>query len=58
VVQEAIWNLVRHIAWWDIPGHVTGVPVCALMGGHFGEGIRLSLAISQVAPDQPAIEAS
>ena len=42
------------IACWDILGKVSGLPVCQLMGGRFGEGIRLYRAISQVAPDEMA----
>jgi cis-L-3-hydroxyproline dehydratase len=39
------------IACWDILGKVTGMPVCELMGGRFGENIRLYRAISQTPPD-------
>ena len=28
------------IACWDILGQVTGLPVCVLMGGRFGESVR------------------
>ncbi len=42
------------IACWDILGKVSGLPVCQLMGGRFGEGVRLYRAISQVAPDEMA----
>lgn len=42
------------IACWDILGQATGLPVCVLMGGRFGESIRLYRAISQVAPDEMA----
>jgi L-alanine-DL-glutamate epimerase-like enolase superfamily enzyme len=42
------------IACWDILGQATGLPVCVLMGGRFGEAIRLYRAISQVAPDEMA----
>lgn len=42
------------IACWDILGRATGLPVCVLMGGRFGDGIRLYRAISQVQPDQMA----
>src|ERR1700730_1378962 len=35
------------IACWDILGQVAGLPVCVLMGGRFGESVRLYRAISQ-----------
>lgn len=39
------------IACWDILGQVTGLPVCVLMGGRFGEKVRLYRAISQEDPE-------
>ena len=42
------------IACWDILGQSTGLPVCVLMGGRFGEKIRLYRAISQESPDEMA----
>jgi cis-L-3-hydroxyproline dehydratase len=42
------------IACWDILGKKTGLPVCVLMGGRFGEAIRLYRAISQLPPDEMA----
>ncbi len=42
------------IACWDILGQVTGLPVCVLMGGRFGESVRLYRAISQESPDEMA----
>ena len=42
------------IACWDILGQVTGLSVCTLMGGRFGESIRLYRAISQESPDAMA----
>lgn len=39
------------IACWDILGKASGLPVCQLMGGRFGESVRLYRAISQIAPD-------
>src|SRR4051794_32427922 len=38
------------MACWDILGKATGLPVCTLMGGRFGESVRLYRAISQQAP--------
>jgi cis-L-3-hydroxyproline dehydratase len=40
------------IACWDILGKHTGLPVCILMGGRFGESVRLYRAISQLPPDE------
>ena len=42
------------IACWDLLGQITGLPVCILLGGRFGETIRLYRAISQEAPEQMA----
>jgi L-alanine-DL-glutamate epimerase-like enolase superfamily enzyme len=42
------------IACWDLLGKVTGLPVCVLMGGRFGERVRLYRAISQESPDAMA----
>ena len=42
------------IACWDILGQATGLPVCALLGGRFGENIRLYRAISQEEPEAMA----
>jgi cis-L-3-hydroxyproline dehydratase len=42
------------IACWDILGKVTGLPVCTLLGGRFGESVRLYRAISQESPEQMA----
>ena len=39
------------IACWDILGQATGLPVCVLMGGRFGEKVRLYRAISQEDPE-------
>lgn len=38
------------IACWDLLGKSTGLPVCILLGGRFGEAIRLYRAISQLPP--------
>jgi len=42
------------IACWDILGKATGLPVSVLMGGRFGESVRLYRAISQESPDEMA----
>jgi L-alanine-DL-glutamate epimerase-like enolase superfamily enzyme len=42
------------IACWDILGKACGLPVCVLMGGRFGESIRLYRAISQQSPAEMA----
>jgi L-alanine-DL-glutamate epimerase-like enolase superfamily enzyme len=42
------------IACWDILGKATGLPVCTLMGGRFGESVRLYRAISQGPPEEMA----
>ena len=42
------------IACWDILGQATGLPVCELMGGRFGDDVILYRAISQEAPDEMA----
>src|SRR6186713_2132273 len=42
------------IACWDILGQSCGMPVCELLGGRFGESVRLYRAISQESPEQMA----
>ena len=42
------------IACWDLLGKATGLPICTLMGGRFGERVRLYRAISQESPDAMA----
>jgi L-alanine-DL-glutamate epimerase-like enolase superfamily enzyme len=42
------------IACWDILGQATGLPVCVLMGGRFGDSVRLYRAISQESADEMA----
>jgi len=42
------------IACWDILGQATGLPVCELLGGRYGDEIQLYRAISQDAPDAMA----
>ena len=42
------------IACWDILGQVAQLPVCTLLGGRFGEKVRLYRAISQESPEAMA----
>lgn len=42
------------IACWDLLGKATGLPVCLLLGGRFGERVRLYRAISQLPPEEMA----
>jgi len=42
------------MACWDLMGQATGQPVCTLLGGRFGESVRLYRAISQEAPEAMA----
>jgi len=42
------------IACWDILGQVTGMPVCELLGGRYGEDFHLYRAISQETPEDMA----
>lgn len=42
------------VACWDILGKVSGLPVCALLGGRYGDDVPLYRAISQDAPDAMA----
>ncbi len=42
------------IACWDLLGQATGLPVCVLLGGRYGEGVRLYRAISQESPERMA----
>jgi cis-L-3-hydroxyproline dehydratase len=42
------------IACWDILGQATGLPVCELLGGRYGEDVHLYRAISQDTPDAMA----
>jgi L-alanine-DL-glutamate epimerase-like enolase superfamily enzyme len=39
------------IACWDILGKATGLPVCTLLGGRYGDRVRLYRAISQEDPE-------
>jgi cis-L-3-hydroxyproline dehydratase len=42
------------MACWDILGQATGLPVCTLLGGRYGDDVPLYRAISQEAPDAMA----
>ncbi|MBL8828618.1 MAG: mandelate racemase/muconate lactonizing enzyme family protein [Planctomycetaceae bacterium] len=42
------------MACWDILGKATGLPVCLLMGGRYGDSVRLYRAISQQSPEEMA----
>jgi L-alanine-DL-glutamate epimerase-like enolase superfamily enzyme len=42
------------MASWDILGQATGLPVCTLLGGRFGEDVVLYRAISQETPEAMA----
>lgn len=42
------------IACWDILGQATRLPVCTLLGGRFGDSVRLYRAISQQGPEEMA----
>ena len=42
------------IACWDIKGQLTGLPVCEMLGGPYGDDFVLYRAISQVEPDAMA----
>jgi L-alanine-DL-glutamate epimerase-like enolase superfamily enzyme len=42
------------VACWDLLGQVTGMPVCELLGGRYGDDVVLYRAISQEAPEAMA----
>jgi L-alanine-DL-glutamate epimerase-like enolase superfamily enzyme len=42
------------IACWDLLGQSTGLPVCELLGGRYGEDVLLYRAISQESPQEMA----
>lgn len=42
------------VACWDLLGQAAGLPACTLLGGRFGDAVRLYRAISQEAPDAMA----
>jgi cis-L-3-hydroxyproline dehydratase len=42
------------IACWDLLGQATGLPVCTLLGGRYGDDVALYRAISQESPETMA----
>jgi L-alanine-DL-glutamate epimerase-like enolase superfamily enzyme len=42
------------MACWDLLGQVANLPLCVLLGGRFGERVRLYRAISQESPEAMA----
>lgn len=42
------------MACWDLLGQAANLPVCTLLGGRFGERVRLYRAISQESPEAMA----
>jgi L-alanine-DL-glutamate epimerase-like enolase superfamily enzyme len=46
------------VACWDILGQSSGLPVCELLGGRYGEDFILYRAISQEAPKEMAARAA
>jgi L-alanine-DL-glutamate epimerase-like enolase superfamily enzyme len=42
------------VACWDLLGKVSGLPVCALLGGRYGDSFHLYRAISQESPSEMA----
>ncbi len=46
------------VACWDLLGKATGISVCTLMGGRFGERVRLYRAISQESAEEMARKVS
>ena len=42
------------VACWDLLGRACGLPVCVLLGGRYGDAVRLYRAISQGSPEAMA----
>jgi L-alanine-DL-glutamate epimerase-like enolase superfamily enzyme len=42
------------MACWDVLGQATGLPVCVLLGGRYGDDVPLYRAISQESPEAMA----
>jgi L-alanine-DL-glutamate epimerase-like enolase superfamily enzyme len=42
------------VACWDVLGKFSGLPVCVLLGGRYGDDFHLYRAISQESPDEMA----
>jgi L-alanine-DL-glutamate epimerase-like enolase superfamily enzyme len=46
------------MACWDLLGRATGMPLCTLFGGRYGEAVALYRAISQQSPEEMAANVS
>ncbi|MBM3965963.1 MAG: mandelate racemase, partial [Planctomycetes bacterium] len=42
------------VACWDLLGQFSGLPICTLMGGRYGDDFHLYRAISQESPEEMA----
>lgn len=46
------------VACWDLLGQFSGLPICTLMGGRYGDDFHLYRAISQESPEEMAAKVS